>query len=481
MKTFSPELLQDVLNGILQSLGWQEMSAVSKASGAKISLVVAFSGGVDSVVLLHALSSLLSTESTDPFSRKNTSPDFDLSAIHVNHQLQPQADEWQSFCIAFCEKLNIPIKCVVINASPVHDEGPEAAARNARYAAFKRCLGDNDILLTGHHLDDQIETVFLHMLRGTGVSGAAGIRPVSDFQSSCNSTYLARPMLRFSREQIEAYANAQNLLWVEDPSNHESHYDRNFLRHNVLPVIATRWPSYRQTINRFSQNMVEARALFHEIAVQDFKHAFDARESTLDIDVLRELSLPRLNNVLRYWLNKDGYSMPGEKQLSQIRAAITAKPDASPLVRWANAEVRRFKNKLYSMPQLPLGIDKNTVIKIANWQPGQEVVVPGYGVLTLEAANGDGLKLSSFSSQQIEIRFRQGGERCKPAGRNKPQALKKVFQEKHIPPWRRDNSPLLFIDNEIAAVVGLFYCSPFACDDEDGVVIVRVQHKHYSM
>lgn len=469
MNKFSPELLQQTITGLLQCS--EKNSGDSISTSPPPSLVVGFSGGVDSLVLLHALSSLLPSPelSASKLPILVSSSVFNIKAIHVNHRLNPQADEWQSFCVSFCEKRQIPIQCVTVDAKPTQGEGPEAAARNARYDAFKKQLCSDDILLTGHHLDDQIETVFLQMLRGTGVDGAAGIRQIS----TLNASYLMRPLLFFSREMIESYAIENNLQWVNDPSNDETHYDRNYLRLEVLPVIQKRWPSYRQTISRFSQHMREASQLIKQIAEQDFLVACNVEKKSINIDKLNQLSLSRRNNLIRHWLSVEKQSIPSESQLSQIHTAIIAREDACPIVRWGETELRRFKNNLYVLNSTILLETKKTLISVKNWQVGQRVNVPGYGVLELKITKGDGIKASFFSSDNIQIKMREGGEKCKPKGRDKTQSLKKVFQEKNIAPWLRGTTPLVFIDDQIAAVVGEFYCQPFIATN-DGLVIVRV-------
>jgi len=453
MTRLDPRLLWHSLDGLLQR------SEVS--SHSRLSLVVGLSGGVDSIVLLHTLVLLQKQYSENPFK---------LKAIHVNHQLQLEANDWQRFCVSFCEKWQIDLQCTSVDAAPTHGEGPEAAARNARYAALKKHLVDDDVLLTAHHLDDQIETLFLHLLRGTGVDGAAGMRPLSKF----HSTYLVRPLLVFSREAIETYAKENHLQWVNDPSNTEVHYDRNYLRHNVLPVIEQRWPSYRQTVGRFSLHMRQLSDLIKEIAGQDYDVVFHAEKNRLDTKKLAELSLPRVNNVLRHWLTVANFSLPSESQLSQIHTAIAAREDSAPIVSWGNVEIRRFKNNLYLMDLDREKPSTDFVKKTSDWSLGQQVIVPGYGVLELRPSKGAGIKSGYLSGHDVEIKFRQGGEKCKPDGRDKTQTLKKIFQEINLPPWLRHTTPIIFIDEEIAAVVGEFYCFPFAARDGQGVEIVRL-------
>ncbi|MDH5258205.1 MAG: tRNA lysidine(34) synthetase TilS, partial [Gammaproteobacteria bacterium] len=374
----SPVVLQQMLEGLLQHPGDSSASPLSKSTSSTdylfsptvspLSFVVGLSGGVDSIVLLHALS-ILSQQASSESDKPETKPklNFKLKAIHVNHQLQFEANEWQKFCVSFCETLNIPIQCFLVDAVPKQGEGPEAAARNARYDVFKKKLLPNEILLTAHHLDDQIETVLLQMLRGTGVDGGAGIRPVSKF----NTSYLIRPLLMFSRDAIEAYANENSLTWINDPSNTETYYDRNYLRHDVLPAIEKRWPSYRDTIGRFSQHMRQASELLNDIADQDLEVTNDKRNECLLISELNRLSFARKNNLIRHWLSYQNYSLPSDKQLKQINALIVAREDAMPVVSWGNVELRRFHGCLYSMNNKRKKIPEDFCENISEWKLGK--------------------------------------------------------------------------------------------------------------
>lgn len=449
MTEFNSLLLQQTLDRLLQQQGI--------GLDQPVTLVLGLSGGMDSVVLLHALSSICAVN-----------PSYKLRAIHVNHQLQSSADDWQKFCNALCQKWQVPFESVTVDVDAKKGEGVEAAARKARYSAFKNKLSPSDILLTAHHLDDQIETVFLKLLRGTGVDGAAGIRPITTF----NGHYLLRPLLNVHRTSLEAYAKQNHLQWINDPSNEETIYDRNYLRHEILPVIEKRWPAYRQTIRRFSHHMQHVSELLQQIAQQDFKTVYDAEKQCLNIDELIKLSLPRRHNTIRFWIKQHSETIPGVELLNQINTAIIAREDASPVVKWANVELRRFKNGLYLLNEPLQKTTKDFSVTLQNWQPGEKIMIPGYGFLSLVETRKEGLKPSCLANAELTIKFRQGGERCTPVSRHKSQTLKKIFQEYNIPPWKRNSIPLVYINQEIAAAVGVFYCKPFAAEDEVGLKIV---------
>jgi len=438
----TPLALQQTIDRLL-------LQCQTNESATSPTIVVGLSGGLDSIVLTHLLATL-----------SRSSKIFLLKVVHINHQLQRDADEWQSFCSDVCQSLHISFENITVNATPEKGEGPEAAARNARYVAFKSVLKENDILVTAHHLDDQIETVFLQMLRGTGIEGATGISPVSLF----GNNYLLRPLLEFSRDDIQSYAEENQLTWVEDPSNQETEFSRNYLRQKVIPLIEKRWPAYRQTIQRFSENMQQAGDVLQEIVEEDIEDVIDKETNSLCIEPLSKLSVNRQNNIIRSWIKKTNGDVPSVAILHQIFLLMSSTEDAEPVVTWGQTEIRRFQNKLYCMQKNRNKIPENLEINISNWRPGQVVEVPGYGALVLELCEDEGILETYISSENIQIKIRQGGETCKPVGRQKSQSLKKIFQEKKVPPWLRNNTPIVFINGEVAVVVGEFYCSPFALE-----------------
>lgn len=385
--------------------------------------LVAYSGGLDSTVLLHALAQL--------------EPRPPLCALHIHHGLQPDADAWQAHCEATCAALGLVCHSLRVQVEADGD-GPEAAARRARYRAFEDFLQPGDLLLQAHHLDDQVETRLLRLLRGTGVEGFRGIpeyRPLGQ-------AALLRPLLTLPRPELEAYAREQSLNWIEDPSNADTRFDRNYLRQRVLPLIAERWPAYRQALQRFSGHLAEGQVL----PVADVQRQADSARPVIDLDALRALDEAGRNRALRHWLAP---RVPSAAQLREIqRSLLWSAADAEPVFELGGLQLRRFRDRLY---QTELGsFDPDFV---ADWDFQSPLVIPGAGVLEAERCQRGGLAAS-----QVRVSLRRGGERCRPAGRGHSQSLKKLLQASAVAPWRRDRLPLLYCDQELVAVADLWVC-----------------------
>jgi len=403
---------------------------------------IAFSGGMDSHVLLHAMSIV------------KDSLNIDLRAVHVDHGLQAESEGWRRHCDAVCQQLNIPLTLLEADASAAKGESPEAAARDARYAAFAKLLGENEVLLTAQHSRDQAETLFLQLLRGAGPRGMAAMPKLT----SLGRGYLCRPLLNVSYPVLENYASEQTLKWIEDPSNQEYCFDRNRLRHDVLPRLRERWPSLDATASRVAAQQAEAQQLLVELAEQDSAGLVDAVGS-LDMLGVAELTMARQRNVLRHWLTQQEMNLPSSRQLAQLQKDMfTAATDRNPCVSWSGVEVRRYRDRLYAMNPLA---EVDSSLRFV-WQPGQALVLPRFaGTLLSHQVVGHGIALETHENKQFELRFRHGGENCRPQGKAHHTSLKKLFQKAGIPPWQRHRTPLIYVDDELAAIPGLCICEPF--------------------
>jgi tRNA(Ile)-lysidine synthase len=396
---------------------------------------IAYSGGVDSHVLLHAVAVLRTHVALPP-----------LTAVHINHQINPHATDWAARCTAVCAALGIDcvIESVRVDAAGI---GLEAAARNARYTAFERHMGAGEILLQGHHADDQVETLLLRLLRGSGLAGLASIprqRPLGRGE-------LLRPLLAYSRGQLLDYARAQGLQWIHDDSNDDPALDRNFLRLRVLPLLAERWPAYRDTLRRVVDNAADGRAAIDEVAAAD--HAVVADGDTLCIDRCTRLGAARQRSLIVHWLAHQGLPGPSSAQLAQVLDIFEAGEDAEPCVSWPGVEIHRFRGALHALRPLPAppgDIDEA-------WRPEQPLRLPGLGELRTASVDGAGLR----ADRQYRVRNRRGGERCRPLGRAHSQTLKKLLQEYAVPPWLRDRLPLIYCGDELAAVGDIWICEGF--------------------
>lgn len=410
-------------------------------------LCVAYSGGVDSHVLLEALAEA-----------RNADSSLQISAIHIDHRIHENSAAWAKHCQKICAALKIPCQIETIDiqtfiARTQLDKKKkislETAARHLRYEALKRLVPKGAALLTAHHADDQAETLLLQLLRGAGPKGLAAIPT----HSMLGGTELLRPMLQFSRQEIFAEAKARKLQWIEDESNLDISFERNYLRQKIIPELKLKWPGMLKTLGRASANCYETYQLAEDLAKQDYEivcinHEPKSESCILDGAKLTSLSAIRQRNVLRYWLEHLQLPMPSRIKLEEIqRALLPAARDAAPLVAWHGAEIRRYQNKLYAMSPLPP--HDNT--QIFPWQ-----ITAATTSFTLP--NGLGILHASFSAQapktiSISIHFRQGGERFRPRGNAHSRSLKHLMQEWSIPPWLRDRVPLIYIGDKLASVV----------------------------
>ena len=412
--------------------------------------LVAYSGGVDSHVLLHILLQI-----------PNHPP---ITAIHINHQLQAEASQWAEHCRQQATALAAAIRVQAVDVQQQAGDSLEQQARNARYRLFELLVGRGEVLMMGHHLDDQAETVLMRLLRGSGSRGLAGM-PVS---RPLGSGQLHRPLLGFSRQSIEQYARNHQLQWIEDPSNRNIDFDRNFLRQQLFPQLAERWPGYRQTLSRAVSHQLETAQLNDELAVVDFTGLGCPSDSRiLPITKLQTLSAIRQKNLLRYWFVQMGFDTPSAAQLDTLmKEVMDAREDAEPVIRWPALELRRFNRQLYAMQ--PLASFDNQ--RCFDWNLKQSLHLAEGNSLMIRSDTGSAIVKEKLAKQSIKVRFRQGGERCQPAGRAHSQSLKKLLQEYRVPPWLRDRVPLVCAGDEIIAVADLWVCEGWQVEEgEQGI------------
>ncbi|RPH54867.1 MAG: tRNA lysidine(34) synthetase TilS [Lysobacterales bacterium] len=414
------------------------------------SLCVAFSGGLDSTVLLHALTRIAGGEP------------HRLRAAHIDHQLHADSARWRAHCEATAEQLGVRFAQAVVHVE-CGREGLEAAARRARYAALRELMQEDEILLTAHHADDQLETMLLGLVRGAGVAGLSGIPHSQPFGSGS----LVRPLLEFTRAELEGWARAEGLVWLEDPSNDNIDLDRNYLRRSILPALRQRWPAAARSASRAGGHLEEAGQLLATLARTDLATvAVDAR---LDVARLLQLYPVRRSNVLRYWIRQCGARTPSTRKLAAIEHdLLPAAADRTPCVEWDDVELRRYRGLLYLDRRLP-AFDS---VRCLAWDPTTSVELPsGLGRLRLQSDPAGGLSRQKLAST-LEIRFRAGGETLRPSGDAHRRSLKKMLQASGVPPWRRDRMPLIYSDERLAAVGDLWVAQEFAAQGAASVRIV---------
>jgi tRNA(Ile)-lysidine synthase len=391
---------------------------------------IALSGGLDSTVLLHLLACLQQHEDLPA-----------LSAIHIHHGLQAVADTWPAHCQSLCDGLGVPLHIERVRV----DGGAslERAAREARYAALARRLGEGELLLTGQHRDDQAETLLFRLLRGAGVRGLAGM-PAS---RRLGAGWLARPLLGVSRAELEAYARRHGLSWVEDPSNADTGLARNFLRREVLPTLARYWPQTGANLARTAAHMREAEQLLGELAELDLAAARGEHPFTwlglpsLQLESLLKLSEARQRNLLRHWL-APLTRMPDSEHWAGWSDLRDAAVDATP--RWClgGGELRRADGRLWWLSGDWL---QQPPEPVAWGDPRQPLGLPGNGQVSLQGAAPHG---------PLRLCYRQGGEVMALAGRGH-RDLKRLLNERGVPAFVRGRLPLLYRGDELLAVANL--------------------------
>lgn len=430
-------------------------------------LWLAYSGGLDSTVLLHAIARLRSQFTARPV------------AVHIHHGLSPNADAWAEHCRRQAQLLDVEFHCLSVDATPLSGEGPEAAARTARYQALEALLSPEEALLTAHHRDDQAETVLLRLFRGAGVQGLAAmpfVRPLGE-------GVLCRPLLEHSRQALQQWAYEQGLDWIDDESNQDERYRRNHLRKDILPRLKNIWPGLESNLLRTAGLCAETELLLRQMAMEDLQKIRmpELPESALPVEALLSLGQSRAFNLLRHWLDTLGLSAPHQSHLQRLwQDVLPAVEEAQPLLNWPGTQVRRYRGQIYAMPTLP--------DVPPDWQApmptdGSQLQLPAdLGRLSLVATEGAGISRQALNAAaSVSMRFCRGNERCRPFGRNGTKSFKKLCQEAGIPPWMRDRLPVLHIDGCIAAIAGRYVCEEFAQDSGETLRLCWSGAKRWGM
>lgn len=398
-------------------------SAPTRGAGAR--LYVAFSGGLDSTVLLHALARAGLQE---------------VVAVHVHHGLQSVADDWAAHCEAVCRTLDVPlhVKRVRVRSD---GRGLEAAARAARYEALEAEMRPGDVLVTAHHRGDQAETVLLNLMRGSGPSGLSGMA----MQRALGPGFLWRPFLETSRDQLSEYARRHALRWIDDPHNREPRFARSFLRIEILPRLAARWPSIEENLGRAAALAAESADLLRELADADLEALIGNEDGSLTVTALVDLSCARRRNVIRRWVQARGLSVPGHDVLAHLeRDVLGAAPDATPVLAWRGGEFRRHRARLYALPSLPPVPDDFSV----PWDGRAAIQLPS-GCGLIEPRGG-----VPHASGRWTVRMARPSDRFRPQRSARTRTLKNLFQECGVPTWVRERTPLLTLEDNPVWVGG---------------------------
>ena len=388
-------------------------------------LLVGYSGGMDSHVLLHQLVA--------------AGLGHKCCALHINHGISPYADLWQAHCGQVCTDLGVDINVVKLHLSSAGNL--EAEARQGRYQAFEQAMQINDVLLLGHHQDDQIETALFYLLRGSGRAGLQGMPA----KRVLGAGELVRPLLAVSRAVLQDYAEEHALGWVDDDSNQDQRLTRNYLRHHVIPELESRWPGMKSTLDSQLQRDAQARGLLDELASADLVHLL-APTGGLRVAGFAALSSTRQKNVLGFWLASQQLPYPSVVQLDQALPGLLASAGGS-VLRWQDVSLVRFRGCLYLLKPLPAlavvgcSLTASAATTPLAWQGG---------LMSMTQRTGAGLAIDDLA--QLVVRPRSGGETLY---RGQRQAVKKLLAARHVPVWLRDRLPLIFLGDELVAIAGL--------------------------
>lgn len=416
---------------------------------------LAVSGGLDSMCLLHLVKQM----------QQNTSVTLpEVHVLHIHHGLQADADSWQAFVVEQSQSYGFPYQCVkvTVDAQLQQQQGLEAAARAARYKVFAETIETNDVVILAQHANDQVETLLLRLLRGAGVAGLGAMRQ----RRSLGKGHVQRPLLSVTRQALVAYAQQNHIQWCEDPSNADEDFDRNYLRHQVMPLLQQRWPDLSKRVATTSHIMQGTQDLLQQVAQADYQQLTSqqlASEVGLSVTDLLALSIERRHNLLRWWLHQLGEPAPDFLSLQNIdEQVLLAGVDRQPCFTLAQGELRRACGKLYWVDSKQYLSNEEESQTIHEWvwdatENGSEPIAIATGFLHPVIG---GLKLQAGDC--IRITRRQGGERCQPQGRAHSQSLKKLLQEYQIPAWQRDHLPLFWVNDGLAMVGDLWICEGFS-------------------
>lgn len=430
--TSTDSLLTELRSVLCDYLKCQPKTESAQQSQSRPRLLLALSGGLDSCVLLHLL---VDAQRTLP---------FELHAMHVHHGLSVNADAWASFCAEQCQLLNVPLQVAYVSVDVRSKQGIEAAARQLRYQSlfnykFSEVLAD--FVVTAHHQDDQAETLLLQLFRGAGVKGLSSMALVD------NTRRLLRPLLNVSRQSLNEYALQHDIQWCDDESNDDKQYERNFIRHEVMPVLESRYQSVRSVLARTALHLAEANDMLDDLAAIDAAHLL--LNNSLCLQGLSQLNVSRAKNVLRWWFAQNKLAMPAADHLNEIiQQLFNAQSDADLCINMQTLTLRRYQQRAY------LNVEHMTEPFDLLWSGEPVLDLPNGGQLQFKQVSGAGLALK-YGMSKLRITHRKGGERFKPNALRPTRTLKYLLQEANIPPWQRPHLPLVYWQDTLAYVPGI--------------------------
>lgn len=422
---------------------------LEKSLSGHTSILLAYSGGLDSTVLLHQL-----------VTWRDKYPALSLRAIHVHHGLSPRADEWLEHCQRQCQSWQVPLIAEHVELNSTR-HGIEAAAREARYQAFLKHLNRDEVLVTAQHQDDQCETLLLALKRGSGPAGLAAMPE----KLYLRQHILIRPLLSHSRHELERWARQYHLTWIEDESNQDTRFDRNFLRQEIIPLLQARWPQFAANCTRSARLCGEQEQLLDELLTESLNTCFQP-DGGLYVASFGDMSEPKRNAILRRWIAHCGGNMPSYDAVKRLwNEVISSRHDASPRLQMGEYDVRRFRQALYWVKRQP-SLKESTLI----WPDlARPLSLPQDLGMLIQQEGGEWIRPPE-TDEQVNIRFQVKGD-IHIAGRSGGRVMKKLWQELNVPPWLRERTPLVFYDEQLIMAPGLFITRAGVSQSDQGISI----------
>ncbi len=419
---------------------------------------VAYSGGVDSTVLLHLLVQLRPTVG------------FSLVALHVNHGIHVDSNAWENHCAQFCLSLDVAFESTRLQLGSAAARVNEAKARKARYDWLQSQIDVDEVLLTAHHREDQVETFLLNLMRAAGPRGLSAI----PFNQKFADGWLTRPLLSIPKSAIIEYARSLNLSYLDDPANENLDHDRNYLRHVVLPALSKRWPAAQRQIASSIEHLEQCRHLIDDLAALDIEscksqaRTYFSTAHPLFTHPLKELHKSRQINVIRYWTRQSVHCEPSRQALDQFIQTALVQDKKFAELAWGKQRLYRYQDSLYLTQKAPSVHSAPSI----DWNLQEPINLPCAGIrLIPRSTPGTGLDPEKLT-MPVSVRFRQGAERIMLPQRKHSSSLKKLFQQDSIPPWERGLLPLIFSKSELAAVAPWIVAGPFKSNEnEPGITI----------
>ena len=412
-------------------------------------IILAYSGGVDSHVLLHLIAS---------------NPDLKskIIAVYIHHGLQVEADGWGEHCQLVALNLGVRFKIIKVIIDDVSGKSIEELARDARYQALKPLLEAEGVLLLAQHREDQLETVLLQLFRGAGVQGLSGMPVEIPFGKG----RMCRPLLDVSKQDIYDYAISNKLSWVEDPSNKSNDFDRNFLRNEIVPKLKQKWPALDKTVARSARHCANAHQLSEDVSKDFLSQIINKADHTLNIAKLIEHDSYMQSLGIRQWFKFNQLRMPAESVIHCIlNELIKATESRNPELKGEGYRIRRYRDKLFCLKGKEL--EQQLVAINQQWKSGLKQITLGNGAMLTIVDSEQGLSKRKWEIAEVSVRFRQGAEKIRLVGREGRHTLKKLYQEKGIPPWERNTIPLIYLDNQLAAIANLWVSADFCNNHEE--------------